>query len=700
MHLLKRPAPAESFIDSCADHVKLLPGRYFGPHRGFNDHIHSPALPEEKEERQARMMTVADALRLASQYFDAGQFAAAEHLFRYVLELDPQHAEALRALGHIPRSANGHAQLAKSLASQGRLEEAVVLLRRAVQLAPVDATTLTNLGVALGMQGRHEEAIASLQSALELNPADARAHNNLGEALRRQGRLEEASAALRQAIRLRPDLSEAHNNLGLALFELGRIEQALACYRAALSLNPPYAEAHNNLGNALRDQDNLDGAVASLRRALQIQPHFPEALNNLGLVLRDQNRLVEARACTEQALHMLPTLADAHCALGELQQEWGDLDAADRCFREALHHESGHAVALANLAMMQRGKLSEGDLHLLQQRLAEPSLNSNQRVGLLFGLAQVLDGRGRYGEAAASLETANALEGTRWRLRGRACDPAEHTRFMDLLEQTFTPQFFDRTRPWGVDSERPVFIFGLPRSGTSLVEQILASHSQVYGGGELPFAAKDFQALAEQDQPLAQPAAQHQQAIAALQRLDRTAVQHLAQRHLRWLLELNPTAARVTSKMPANWRYLGLLAVLFPRAKFIHCRRDLRDVAVSCWMTRFQHLNWTCDQEHIASRFHDYRRLMAHWRSGLPVPMLEIDYEATVADLEGTVRRLLGWLGLECEPACLNFHETRRPIRTASAAQVRHPLYRTSVGRWRNYAAALDRLFQRLQSIP
>jgi hypothetical protein len=222
----------------------------------------------------------------------------------------------------------------------------------------------------------------------------------------------------------------------------------------------------------------------------------------------------------------------------------------------------------------------------------------------------------------------------------------------------------------------------------ALTEQILASHSQVHGGGELNFAERSFNALAQLNGDSATDA-RFEHIHLAVERLDWTALQQLAQQHLSWLENLDSSRTRVTSKTPADWQWIGLLAAQFPGARFIHCRRDLRDTALSCWMTHFRLLNWTCDLDQIASQFHDYQRLMAHWRSCMPVSILEIDYEETVADLEGTARRLVSWLNLEWEPACLNFHKTRRPIRTASVAQVRQPVFHSSVGRWRHYASAL-----------
>jgi len=179
--------------------------------------------------------------------------------------------------------------------------------------------------------------------------------------------------------------------------------------------------------------------------------------------------------------------------------------------------------------------------------------------------------------------------------------------------------------------------------------------------------------------------------------LDRAACERIARHHLDRLRELSDLAPRIADKMPDNYLYLGLIATLFPQAKLIHCRRDLRDVAVSCWMTQFRRITWASDIDHIASRFGEYRRLMDHWRQVLPVPVLDVDYEETVADLEGVARRLVAWCGLEWEPACLAFHQNRRPVRTASLTQVRQPIYRQSVARWKHYENSLGALFARLE---
>ena len=295
--------------------------------------------------------------------------------------------------------------------------------------------------------------------------------------------------------------------------------------------------------------------------------------------------------------------------------------------------------------------------------------------------------RGDYAEAAEHLERANALQLAEWRKRGREYDRKEHDSLVEGTIAVSTPDFFERLGGCGLDSNVPVFIAGLPRSGTTLVEQILAGHSQVFGAGEIHLTRDTLAALGGQG-----PAY-----VEGLRQLDCQTVQRRAARHFERLRALNPAALRIVDKTLDNYLHLGLLAVLFPRAKLVHCRRDLRDVAVSCWMTHFRGLRWANDQQQIASRFHAYQRIMGHWRKVLPLPLLEIDYEETVADLEGTARRLVAWCGLEWEPGCLEFYRGRRVVRTASAVQVRQPLYATSVERWRHYEQALGQLFAQLE---
>jgi tetratricopeptide (TPR) repeat protein len=463
----------------------------------------------------------------------------------------------------------------------------------------------------------------------------------------------------------------------------------MAWYQRALQLDPNSARIHCNAASLLAEQEKYDDALVVYRRALELDPTYAEAHCGIGGVRHEQGHFEEAQAHYREALRHKPDLPAAHCALGTVREELGDFRDAENCWRTALRYDARLAGAYSALATLLRGKLSDDDLAAMRKLLADPDLHDGRRSALHFGLAQVLDSHGSYEEAAESLRQANALALAGAQKRGQGYDPQAHTRFVARMMAVCSPAFFERVRGIGVDSERPIFIVGLPRSGTTLTEQVLASHSQVFGAGEQRLGREDFEALA----------AHEDQALEALAHLELSTARRIGGQHLEQLRQLNNERPRVADKMPDNYLYLGLLATLFPKAKFIHCRRDLRDIAVSCWITNFSSIRWANDPGHIAARFEEYRRIMDHWRQVLPVPVLEIDYEETVADLEGVARRLVDWCGLEWEPGCLAFHEGKRPVRTASVAQVRQPIYTRSVARWKHYETALGSLFDALGPI-
>ena len=365
------------------------------------------------------------------------------------------------------------------------------------------------------------------------------------------------------------------------------------------------------------------------------------------------------------------------------------MDRAEEAFRTALRVQPNFPISHARLATLLRGKLPDEDLTALERRLDDPDLPEAPRARLLFGLSQVLDARGEFARAGECLREANAISKSLAKGQ-REYVPADHERFVTGVLKAFDAGFFERVLGSGSDTRRPVFIFGLPRSGTTLVEQILASHSRLHGAGELRLARYTFEAITAAVGLTGQP-------MESVPHLDRPALLRLADQHLERLRALvGDKPDRVADKMPDNYMYVGLLAAVFPRATFIHCRRDLRDIAVSCWMTDFRSIRWANDFEHISSRFQQYRRLMDHWKSVLPATIHHVDYEDTVADTEAVARRLVAACGLEWEPACLDFHRTERPVRTASVTQVRQPVYKRSVARWKNYEPSMGELFANL----
>ena len=592
-----------------------------------------------------------------------------------------------------PGSARAHGSLAEVLRLLGRGEEALEHFRRTAGLTPTAPFAQANLGQMLLHLGRPDEAVPPCQEAVRLQPQAPLLHFLLGDALRFAARFEEARAAYLEALRLQPRLAAAHADLGLALLAQKKLLQAIPAFRQAVALEPNNAAFWEYLARAHAVGNDLREAVACWQRVLALQPGQPGPHLGLASALEKAGRFAEAAEHLRTALALQPGSAEALVVLGSLCEQRGDLAEAEAAFRAALERDPVRTEAWRRLVRLLRGRVSEADRAALEQRLADPQLPEQDHVDLLFALAAVHDKGGTYDRAADCARRANSLCLERAQRLGWAYDPERHHGFTGRMIGAFDREFFQRTAGGGLETRRPVFVLGLPRSGTTLVEQILASHPGVHGAGEVRLGWQSFQAipriLGREGDPLA-----------CVPVLDAAAVRRLAEQHLAWLDALDGGGHdRIVDKLPDNYERLGLLAAMFPRAVFLHCRRDLRDVALSCWMTNFQWLEWTRDLGHIEARFAAYVRLMNHWRTLLPVPVHEVVYEEVVDDLEGAARRLVAACGLEWDPACLEFHRTRRPVGTASAVQVRTPIYRQSVGRWRHYASELAGLFARLDEL-
>jgi len=711
-----------------------------------------------KEAEQLYMQVLAeqpdhpDALHLRGVVAaQTGRQAVAVDLLRQAIALRPGFAEAYNNLGNAlqaqgqveqavaafrqalvlkPNFPDAYYNLGNGLKDQGQLEQAIAAYRQAIALKPTYAQAHSNLGAALQATGQTDQAIAACRTAIALNPSHPSAHNNLGLALTSKGQLDQAIAACRRAIALQANFSGAYNNLGVALKKKGQREEAIVAYRQAIVLQPKYAEAYGNLGNALQEQGLWEQALAAYRQAIALKPNYAEAYNNLGSALQAQGHLEQAIAAYQQAIRVDPNyaeaygnlgtayledghedwaekqyrlaiqinpkLATAYNSLGAMVAEAGDFPEAERCYRQAIALAGNDAISHANLARLLGRQLPDKDLAAMQSLLADPDKQVPTPACLHFALAYVLDARAVYGEAAEHLRLANALAKAEAERKGKGYDVAAHTQFITEMIQICSAEFFQRVQGLGLATQRPVFVIGLPRSGTTLVEQILAGHSQVFGAGELSLGSDDFDALAEAPAPATNLHAAREAAFQTLRRIDGPTIQRIAGQHLLRLEKRNSTAMRIVDKMPENYLYLGLLIALFPQARFIHCRRDLRDIAVSCWMTEFAKIPWSHDLEHITSRFEQYRRLMQHWCTVLPGRWLDCDYEQTVADVPAMAHRLLDWCGLEWEPACVDFHLVKRPVRTASTTQVRQPIFSRSVGRWEHYRKTLAPVLARL----
>jgi tetratricopeptide (TPR) repeat protein len=407
-----------------------------------------------------------------------------------------------------------------------------------------------------------------------------------------------------------------------------------------------------------------------------------------GVAQLREGRHDEAEASFRQALGVDPMMATAWVGLSQVQAERGEIEQSCESARSALVLSPTLAEAHWRLAITLRGGLPDAEVEAIERLIGDPSLPAGAIAYLHFGVAAVLDERGLYAQAAAHLEKANTLQSGVLAATGHLHDPDADSWFVNRLIAAFDSPLFARGRGWVEPNPRPVFVVGLQRSGTTLIEQILASHPKVHGAGELHEVGRVFRLLPNVARLIVGDS------FDALKYLDPDSAEAAARIYLERLDALAPpAAARVVDKLPDNIRFLGLIALLWPGARVIVCSRDPRDIAVSCWLNGFAFL-WAKNWEHIARRFADYQRLVAHWRQTQALEWLDVGYEDLVGDLETHARRLIDYVGLEWDPACLEFHSTKRVVRTPSLLQVRQPVHSRAVGRWKHYEPALQPLFR------
>jgi tetratricopeptide (TPR) repeat protein len=602
-----------------------------------------------------------------------GQYETAISLYQRVLWLNPTHIDARGNLG-------------AALADQGRFVEAVVHYEKALTLNPDHADTHNYLGVALSSLGRLSEAIAHYQRAIELKSGRADLHDNLGLALSAQGRLAEAIHSYQEAVALNPSLASAHNNLGVALADQGRFAEAIGHYRLALALQPDYANVYNNLGVALLKQGKVVEAVAAYERALIISPNHTNAHANLGAALADQGRLADAALHLEQALALDPAHAAAHNTLGKMLINQGN-------FNEALEHV-GRAIALkpdyaeAHLNRAQVKFFHPGDTELAAlEELATSNLSPQKAVYIHFALAKALEDTQDYARAFEHRRKGNALKRAQINY-----DEATALRQFQRLSTVFDQGLFDRFRGAGDPSPVPVFIVGMPRSGSTLVEQILASHPQIHGAGEL----MDFEEVTKSVLQDVKPPLPYPECVAAL---DATTFHRIGRAYLSRLTAHSVGKVLITDKLPGNFLNIGLIQLALPNARIIHTVRHPVATCLSCYSKLFTSGNhYTYDLAELGRFYRHYQELMTHWRSVLPQQsILDVSYEEVVDDLEGQARRLIEYCDLPWDDRCVSFHTTSRTVRTASAVQVRKPLFRGSLQRWRRYESEIAPLLDELR---
>jgi len=532
--------------------------------------------------------------------------------------------------------------------------------------------------------GQFQLADAFYAQALDQNPDNSDALHGRGLLAHQLGRHDTAVSLVEKALRLQPWNAHYNNNLGLFYQHLGRIDEAIVTFRRALSYEPGNAALHSNLSNTLNIKGDFADGERHGREAVQINPRFASAFLNLGNALVGLGRYLEAVSCFRHVIELEPRSAPGFRNLGHALFEMGRFDDARQAYEAALRIDPSDTHSLYSLSRLRSFQSADDpEIERLKARLAAGNLPDGQRAELHFSLGKALDDCGAYDEAFAHFEQGN-------RLKRMKFDRFTHLYAVHALKEAFQPTAIRQVPAAGSDSQTPVFIVGMFRSGTSLVEQILASHPEVYGCGELP----DIEQFATRLRAQYAAAQLWPQCLLSLEPRQLTA---LAEEYLQNRREAAPEARRVIDKMPTNFFQLGLIWRLFPNARIIHCRRDPLDTCLSCYFVDFSASHpFAYDLEDLGVFYRSYEAIMKHWKAVLPVSILDVQYEELVAHPEREARRMLDFCGLSWNERCLKFYETRRPVRTASNWQVRQPIYDRSVGRARNYARHLTPLIASL----
>jgi tetratricopeptide (TPR) repeat protein len=642
----------------------------------------------------------------------AGDLPAAEWLYQQVLAARSTHADSLHLLGLV-RAQTGRPEaavepmtlaialrpdfdlalynLGNVLRRLERHEEAADAYRRALRIRPGYPAALVNLGATLRTLGRSEEAVDLYRRALAMSPGSAVLHYNLGVALQQLGRDDQAAQAYRQAIALQPGDADAWANLAAVLLALGRPGLAIDACRRRIALEPNSADAHSAHAVALLWADRADEAVEAARRAAELEPDQADAHLYLGNSLLEQGKVTAAAGAYLRAASLRPDDVNAWVNLAIGLQEAGRGGEAATVIAQALKVDPHSAAAWTVHGGLKTFRAGDPDVEALQRLLTTAEDDAAEdRVALEFALGKAFMDIGDADQAFAHLDRGNRLHRDRLRY-----DVNEDVRqFAEIARSLNADRIAQKTGD-GDPSGRPVFIVGMPRSGTTLVEQILASHPEVFGAGE----RTTLERLVIERLGPGLPPTERARRLADLTGADLKA---MGSAYAGSMTALAPGAQRVTDKMPSNFRFAGLIGLMLPNARIIHCRRDPVDTCLSCYARKFSRgQEFAYDLRELGTYYRAYDGLMAHWRAILPEDrFLDVSYEQVVDDLELQARRLIAFCSLDWDDACLAFHRTERLVRTASVNQVRQPLYRTSVARWKAYERHLGPLMEALNDRP
>ncbi|MGJ4947190.1 sulfotransferase [Bradyrhizobium sp. HKCCYLS20291] len=621
--------------------------------------------------RLASLQTLADGVvAVAKKLQSRGETGDAEQIFKLILAGQPTNFDALVGLGMISTTFN-------------RLDEAKDYFQRAAAVNDKSAEVHGSIGAVEGSAGNYDAAVKHYETALSLSPSHPGILYGFAMVRQSQGLIDEAIALLLRAIDNKPQHLDAHFALGNLLYSAGKDIEAARHYLKVLDFSPEHAETHNNIANVLLRQGHRERAIEHYKRALAGRPDYADAYGNLGNAFLELNRLEESIEQNLLAIKIKPERFGSYNNLGVAYQALGRFEEATAAFQKALELAPDDAPIHLNLANMSKFKPDDSRLPPLRKLIERADqLDQEKQIAAHFAFGKALSDLKDYDAAFSHLQTANTLK-----RRTFDYDSGQRLAMMENVAARFTPEFFRSVAGHGDDSWAPIFIVGMPRSGTTLMEQVLASHSKVFGAGEL----ETFKDLVGECASRQKVVPNYPDLVTLLPPEEMT---NLGQEYTARVRALAPEAERIVDKMPLNFLFVGMIHAAFPRARIINTRRDPLDNCVSCYSLLFTGAQpFAYDLTELGHYYRGYEGVMEHWHKVLPPGILmDVQYEDLVDDLEGVSRRVLAHCGLNWEDACLDFHQTERTVRTASLMQVRQPLYRGSIGSWRRYEKHLGPL--------
>ena len=629
-------------------------------------------------------------LQQAVDAHKAGQLQKAHRLYAAILKVQPKHPDANHNTGLLT-------------VGFGKIELALPFFKTALEVNPsiaqfwysyivaliklerlIDAKVLLDQAKVKGIKGADfdqlEQKLNNANKALAFKPDTADAYNNIGIALQEQNKLEEAIVAYNKALAIEPDYVDAYYNIGIALQVQNKLEEAIVAYNKALAIEPDYVDAYYNIGTAFQVQNKLEEAIEAYNKALSIKPDYVIAHNNMGVALQAQNKLEEAIEAYKKALSIKPDYADAYNNMGNVLKEQGKLGKAIEAYKKALFINSDYAEAHRHLSTLTKYTLNDPQISVVNDLLQREKLNDSDRIHLHYTYAKMQEDLGNLSIALDSYVTGGGLK-----QMSLAYEFSQDEHLFGQIQQT-APEFRDVALnvTGGPIRHTPIFILGMPRSGTTLVEQIVSAHSEITGAGELAYVSQFGGQLA-----------------AGLTATTVEAVSVFRDRYLAELAKRANGQAFITDKMPQNFQYIALICAAFPEAKIVHVQRNAE---ATCW-SNFKHyfvskgLGYSYNLSDTVRYYGLYKEIMHFWGQSYSDRIYNLDYDKLTEDQEPETRRLIEYLELNWQDTCLTPQKNKRSVKTASQQQVRQKVYKGSSQVWRKYEPCLNGVFDGLKGI-